>query len=190
MGYIPVAGSIAKLICNAAKPLLTKGILLAVNPICKKTGCCQPSSRALYAAEYEQALKFAFAEEIEADDDSNTYPYLTAAESKLSCDEKVERFLSRAAGHMVHALLQAEEHMSESKRQHMAHKAQKEVQKSLKKALKEGDNIPQAVVDAVQRSQHSERSEAKLNHSVFQVTSKVILNQMCQEDQCCKQGQY
>jgi hypothetical protein len=190
VGLLPVVGTVAKAACKLAKSLLVKGLLLAVNPICKKTGCCTPTSKALYAAEYEQALNFAFPEEIEADEDNSVYPYLNAAESRLSCDEKIERFLSRAAGHIAHALLQGEQHMSENRRQRIAHKVQKEVQKSLKKALKEGGNLPQAVIDAVQRAQHSERSEARLNHSIFQVASKVILNKMCQEQQCCKQGQY
>jgi hypothetical protein len=182
--HLPFGQSMAKVVCKLGKPLLVKAVLVVLNPICKSTQCCQPSQNVPSQSEIDQALAFAFPDEAAEDDDS-PIPYLTSAEARLkSCDEKLFLLMKRSSGHLVHFLLQGNEHMSERQRSMYAKKVEKEVGKAVKDALKHNRNVSAQIMDAIERTLPS---QAPFDGQVLQVSIQYILRQLCQSQShhCC-----
>jgi len=185
LSLVPLGGKVLQRLCNMGKPLLVKGLLFAINPICKLTKCCTPESRVPSQSEYQQAMEFNLDGESDSSDESG-YQYLSASEARKPCKNQLELAMSRGIAHIVHYLLQQEQHMTEAIRQRKAREVETEVKNAIKKALKDGANISESVVDAVDRA--LDQGAAKFNDFIKHA-SKSILDLLSSHQKCSFPGQ-
>jgi hypothetical protein len=182
MKLIPVGGSIVEKLCSVSKPLLKKGVLLAVNPICKSSGCCTPSRASFNAVEIQQELTYAVADESEVD--PSAYPFIPKHELPMPCIRRLEVSLSRSLNKFAFMILILDRDLSHAERIQIAGRVAQVVRQAVHTTMGPGGNgrLARTIIEEVQEffpSGISERLFVSLTRAIVPLTLLEFEKQGC-----------
>jgi hypothetical protein len=123
---------------RVVKPAVRKAVILALNPVCKVSGCCVPvADRAVSPAGLQQELAFLTADEAEVD--SSEYPYIPARDLPLSCLQKLQKSLSTGLS-KVAALVLARTDVSQTEKVQIVGEVARQARDDIRRTMGPGGN--------------------------------------------------
>lgn len=183
MKLLPLNGWIIEASGKVSSPLLTKAIILAVNPICRESACCTPSRISFNPAEIQQELAFALADEGETD--PSPFPFIPSHQLPMPCLQKLEQELSKGISKIAFLVLLRDENMSQTERVRLTNEVARVVRESVRRTMGPNGNarLLETIVKDINAFFPNGRFERLLQHIVKRLIPLTLIEfekQACQ----------
>jgi hypothetical protein len=138
MRRVPVVGWVIEGVSKVTSPLLSKAVLLVVNPICKTSGCCTPSREAFNPSEIQQEIAYLTADESEVD--PSPVPFIPAHQFPMPCLQKLETTLPKSLSKIAFMILVLDRDMSFTQRREISDNVFRLVREAIVSTMARGGN--------------------------------------------------